>query len=103
MLRRGRVFLIIGFLVRFATAQSSKDAKLTLSERAFTASKVYSMVQLYFSGWKNLPELDLDIAYRNYLEKALASDDRRQFDLATMEFVARLHNGHTLFSDSWLM
>lgn len=47
-----------------------------------------------------LPDLDLDIPYRSYLDKALANDDRRQFDFATMEFVARLHNGHTLFSDT---
>jgi len=73
-----------------------------VGERAFTASKIYSLMQLYFSGWKPLPELDLDIAYRNYLEKALATDDRREFDLATMEFVARLRNGHTVLWDSWL-
>jgi hypothetical protein len=102
MCRRGRVFLIIGCLAQLALAQTSSEAKLTLSERAFTASKVYSMLQFYFSNWKTLPDLDLDIAYRNYLDKALATEDRRQFDLATMEFVARLHNGHTLFSDSWL-
>jgi len=101
MFRRGRVFLIIGCLAQLALAQTS-GARLTLGERAFTASKIYSMLQFYFSGWKALPELDLDVAYRNYLERALATDDRRQFDLATMEFVARLHNGHTLFSDSWL-
>jgi carboxyl-terminal processing protease len=32
----------------------------------------------------------------------LASDDRRQLDLATIEFVAQLHNGHTFFWDTWL-
>ncbi|HEY7354583.1 MAG TPA: S41 family peptidase [Terriglobales bacterium] len=32
----------------------------------------------------------------------MSSDDHREFDLATMEFVARLKNGHTLFQDVWL-
>jgi hypothetical protein len=61
-----------------------------------------SLVQLYFSGWKYLPELNPDIAYRNYLEKVLVTDDRRAFDLATMEFLALLRNGHTVLWDSWL-
>ena len=73
-----------------------------MGERVFTASKIYSLMRLYFSGWKSLPELDLDIAYLNDLEKALATDNRREFDLATMEFVARLRNGQTVLWDSWL-
>jgi carboxyl-terminal processing protease len=89
-------------MTQVAVAQISIDGNLSVAGRAFTASKVYAMLQLYFSGWKSLPELDLDIAYRNYLEKALAADDRREFDLATMEFLARLHNGHTVLRDSWL-
>jgi len=101
-MRNRNLLLILCCLARFTFAQSLVQSKVALGERAFTASKIYSLLQLYFSGWKTLPELDPDIAYRNYLEKALASDDRRLFDLTTMEFVARLRNGHTVFSDSWL-
>jgi carboxyl-terminal processing protease len=89
-------------MTQFAPAQAHADGKLSVGERVFIGSRIYSLVQLYFSGWKSLPELDLDIAYRNYLAKALATDDRREFDLATMEFVARLRNGHTVVWDSWL-
>lgn len=96
------LLLICAYLSQILSAQTIPDAKLPIDQRAFVASKIYSMLQLYFSGWKAVPDLDLDIAYRNYLEKALIADDHRQFDLATLEFVARLRNGHTLFSDSWL-
>jgi carboxyl-terminal processing protease len=98
-----RSCVLLMFCIRqLSVAQTPADANLTLNERAFTASKIYSLVQVYFSGWKSLPELDLDIAYRNYLEKALATEGRREFDLATMEFLARLRNGHTVLWDAWL-
>jgi carboxyl-terminal processing protease len=98
----GCLLLILCSITQFASAQTRAEGKLAVGARAFAASKIYSLMQLYFSGWKSLPELDLDIAYRNYLERALAADDRREFDLATMEFVARLRNGHTVLWDSWL-
>jgi carboxyl-terminal processing protease len=94
--------LVLLAMAQVTVAQSAVEGNVSASERAFTASRIYSMLGLYFSGWKSLPELDLDIAYRNYLDKALAADDRRRFDLETIEFVARLHNGHTIFWDPWL-
>ena len=56
----------------------------------------------YFYSAKDLPTSGLDASFKTYLRTALASDDRRQFDLATIEFVAQLHNGHTFFWDTWL-
>ncbi len=96
------LLFILCSMAHFSPAETHPEEKLAVGERAFTASKIYSLMQLYFSGWKFLPELDLDIAYRNYLEKALATDDRREFDMVTMEFVARLRNGHTVLWDAWL-
>lgn len=66
------------------------------------ASKVYSQLQSYFSSSKGTSDPSLDASYKNYLRTVLATDDRRQLDLATMEFVAQLHNGHTFFWDAWL-
>ena len=43
-----------------------------------------------------------DAAYQQYLSTALRTEDRREFDLASMEFVAGLHDGHSWFYDSWL-
>ena len=100
-----QAYKFLGLFLLFtelASAQVSPNPQLRAEERLFTASKIYSFLQLYFSGWKTLAELNPEIAYRNYLEEALATEDRRQFDLATLKFVARLKNGHTLFQDSWL-
>lgn len=97
------LLILLWCSIQFATAQAPFEAKLGVSERVFTTSKIYSLIEHYFSGWKAIPDLDLDIAYRNYLDHALADDDRKQFDLTTMEFIARLQNGHTTFEDAWLI
>ncbi len=76
--------------------------ELAIGERAYIASKIYALVQQNFAHWEAVPNLDWDAAYREYLDRALASADRRAFDFATMELVARLQNGHTSFYDDWL-
>jgi Peptidase family S41 len=48
------------------------------------------------------PDTDLNASYTNYLKRMLTSDTRPEFDLATIEFVAQLHNGHTFFWDASL-
>lgn len=95
------VFLLC-CLGQSAAGQATADAKLGTDERVFTASKVYSQLQLYASSAKGVSDLSLDASYKSYLRTVLATDDRRQFDLATIEFVAQLHNGHTFFWDAWL-
>ena len=95
------VFLLCCF-GELAVGQLNSDANLSLDERAFAASKVYSLLQLYFFVAPQVSTPDLDGFYKNYLQKVLATDDRHQFDLATIEFVAQLHSGHTFFWDAWL-
>ena len=94
--------LLFCWLAQVVSAQVRTDTKLALDERAFTASKVYSLLQLYSFSYQTASPPDLDGSYKNYLQKVLATDDRRQFDLATIEFVAQLHSGHTFFWDAWL-
>ncbi len=98
--------LHLSFLLLFATeiafAQWNESPKLNAEARTFLEAKVYSLVQEHFFPAKNSPESRSDSSYQSYLRMALGSDDRRQFDLATMEFVAQLHNGHTFFWDTWL-
>ncbi len=60
------------------------------------------MLPSYLSSAKGVPDPSLDVSYKNCLPTVLATDDRREFDLATMEFVAELRNGHTFFWDAWL-
>lgn len=95
------VFLLC-CLGQLAAGQATAGAKLSTDDRVFIASKVYSLLQSYFPSAKGPSGPSLDASYRNYLRTVLATDDRREFDLATMESVAELHNGHTLFWDAWL-
>lgn len=98
--------LVLVFLVSSASvtisAQESDNSKVSLEERVFVASKIFASIPIYFAHWQNIPGFNLDDAYKNYLAKALVSSDRRDFDLASMEFVASLQNGHTGFWDKWL-
>ena len=86
-----------------AGAQSHDDSRLAPEERAYVASKIYSLIPVFFAHGEGAPNLDLDAAYKQYLAQALATDGRREFDLATLEFVAKLANGHTDFWDPWII
>ena len=37
--------------------------------------------------------MDLDKEFKSYLDQVIANDDRRAFDLASMELFAKLNNG----------
>jgi len=82
--------------------QANSSDPISLQERIYIASRVYSTIQSYFNVWDDKNGFDLDQSYRTYLQNILRSDDRREFDLETMRFVALLRNGHTWFSDRWL-
>src|SRR3954462_11172828 len=90
--------LIISFSTNISAQEKSADT-LSLNERAFIASKIYSSVQMYFAHWQALPRFDFDAAYKEYLERILKTEDRFDFDRATIAFMASLHNGHTGFVD----
>ncbi|MGA8438308.1 MAG: hypothetical protein WB762_25115 [Candidatus Sulfotelmatobacter sp.] len=90
------VFALAGF------AQTDSSDRISLHERIYIASRVYSTIQGYFNVWEDKDSIDLDQSYRNYLERILRGEDRREFDLETMRFVALLRNGHTWFNDRWL-
>jgi len=89
-----RLFLPLILLVcvsPVASSQAKSDGTLSLDDRVFVASQVYSLLQ------SNSKAPDFENLYKDYLQRVLASDDRRQFDLATMEFVAKHQSGHTFF------
>ena len=81
---------------------ASAQTRIGLDERLWVASKIYQAIPVYFAHWQGVPELDLDAEYKKYLAAAVAAETRWDFDFATMEFVARLKNGHTVFEDSFL-
>jgi len=88
-------------LIRPVLAQEGAE-DLPAAERAFVASKIYSSIEIYFAHRAGVAGLDLDAAYKAYLDKALGAKGRREFDLVTLEFVALLRNKHTQFDDQWL-
>jgi carboxyl-terminal processing protease len=95
--------LLVCCLAQLAPGQRTANAKFSLDEPVFTASKVYSLLQLYLSyTTRGASGPGFDASYKSYLRTVLDTDDRRQFDLATMEFVAQMHNSHTFFWDAWL-
>jgi len=97
----GRAAIIL-FLLRALCTAEEPSGTLPLEQRAWIASRIYSAVQLYFAHFEGVPDLDLDEVYKDYLRRVLVTDDRRSFDLASLEFFARLRNGHTTFNDRWL-
>ncbi len=86
-----------------ATAQQSTvNPKLLLRDRVWIATQIYSSVTTKFAHWRAVPDLDFDKEFKLYLDQIIATDDRRSFDLATFELIAKLKNAHTRFWDTWL-
>jgi carboxyl-terminal processing protease len=99
---RFHLIFLLYCLTQLATCQTTTKPKLSIDEHVFTASKVYSLLQLYSSSARGAAGPSLAVSYKSYLRNVVSTDDRRQFDLTTMEFVAQLHNGHSFFWDTWL-
>ena len=80
----------------------AEQQTFSLQKRMFILSKTYSAISNYFVHWQDVPDLNLDDLYQKYLERAINTDSRYQFDLLMMEFINNLHNGHCWFRDKWL-
>lgn len=63
------------------------------------ASQIYHVISTFYPG---LAQDKFDAAYQQYLAVILRTENRKDFDLASMEFVADLHDGHSWFYDNWL-
>jgi carboxyl-terminal processing protease len=82
-----------------AAAFGPTSAEIGTVDRVEIATKIYSAVRLYFAHGQGI---DIDQAYRQYLNQIVSSPGRKAFDLATLKFVGTLKNGHTRFVDDWL-
>jgi carboxyl-terminal processing protease len=94
--------VLLAAITPFSAQDVSNAATLSLADRVLIASQLYSSIQLYFGHWKGIPGYDLDKEYAKYVNKIISADSRRDFDLASMEFLCTLQNGHSGFSDKWL-
>ena len=99
MNRLPRAISVSILLAAAATAQET----LPLTDRAYIAGRVYSSALQYFAHWQDVPGLDVDAAYRSYVDQALTSADRRAFARVTMEFLAAFRNSHTTLLDHVLI
>jgi carboxyl-terminal processing protease len=75
------------------------SATISLQERVMKASQIYHIISTFFPG---LSQEKFDADYEQYLATVLGAESRREFDLASMAFVADLHDGHSWFYDHWL-
>ncbi len=73
--------------------------ELSLEDRMFILSKTYNAIATYFAHWNNVSGLDLDEAYKSYLPRVISTEDRFDFGLLMMEFIAILRDGHSLGED----
>ena len=96
------VFRTAFFSFVLACAATAQEI-LPLTERAWMAGKIYSSAVQYFAHWQDVPDLDVDAAYRRYLDQVLTSGDRRAFARSTMEFLAAFRNSHTTLIDQSLI
>jgi carboxyl-terminal processing protease len=91
--------ILAGVIAIRAAQAPPSSGTLSLEDRALMASKIYRIVSTFFP---LLRQEKFDAAYAAYLARVLKTDDRREFDLLSMEFIADLHDGHTWFYDNWL-
>jgi carboxyl-terminal processing protease len=95
-IRSAALFLLL--LLFFSDWSMAQDT-ISQHDRVLTATKIYQQITTFY------PELSpkqFDQDYGAYVGQILGpSDDRRNFDLASMALVATLHDGHTWFFDQW--
>jgi carboxyl-terminal processing protease len=91
-----------GFVARVPVRTHAQTTGLTVTDRLVIASRIYALVQQYFAHWDGAPRPEVEAAYHEYIDNAVRAADRKDFDLATMRFIATLRNGHSQFFDSQL-
>lgn len=101
---RGKILTAVIFLVVLAflipeRVQSQSSDTISVEDRVMMASRIYHVVSTFFPG---LSQEKFDAGYAGYVRTILSATDRREFDLASMEFIADLHDGHSWFYDRWL-
>jgi carboxyl-terminal processing protease len=97
MMIKPPVVILFALLVLITAGAQTADPDPAV--RQALATRIYGLVQQHFVHWEGASRADVDAAYRKYLAAILVGGDRRQFDLATLRFIAALHNAHTQFFD----
>lgn len=78
----------------------SQGTNLNAEDRRGIAMSIYALIQEHFAHWDGAPRSEVEQGYREYSEEVVRAATRKEFDLATLRFIAKLRNGHTQFNDS---
>jgi hypothetical protein len=97
-----RAFLAeILLLTTFVYPQVTEQT-VSVEERALLTTRIYADLRTFFAHWSAIPEFDLEREFPKYQKEALEAESRKEFDMATLRFFAKLKNGHTGFNDATL-
>lgn len=99
MVKKLFVPAVIAVCIFAGTVSGQTSETISLQERVLMASQIYHVISTFFPG---ISQDKFDADYKSYVDTVLRSDDRREFDLASMALVANLHDGHSWFYDNWL-
>lgn len=103
-IRVGAIGVVLCLVASTVSAQENHgNEKLSLHDRVWIATQIYDAIHTYFGHWQAVRDLDFDKEFETYLDQITATDDRVAFDLATLELIAKLKNGHSGFNDYWLI
>jgi len=95
------LLLILMLIFFIAVTSELQGQTLPLDERIFVLSKTYESVAIYFAHWEDAaikPE-QLDNVYKDFLKKAITTENRKEFALLMSEFFALLRNSHSWYWD----
>ncbi len=98
-----KFMVMVALFITGSFARPAEPTTLPLAERMFILSKTYAAVNTYFSHWNSIPNFSLDSTFREFLKRAVDTENRFDFDLLMMEFISKLRNGHSWYYDRWLI
>jgi carboxyl-terminal processing protease len=96
------IAVAIGTCMTSVHAAGQAPSTVPLETRMEVASRIRVAVTTYFAHWQGIPDEDFDKDYATYLKAIAHTDDRRDFDFATLALFADLGNSHSNFQDTWL-
>jgi carboxyl-terminal processing protease len=82
-------------LTTTATAQEAQPPDLTAAEKVYGLSTIWSEAKHHFPFFDQVPDLDWDAAYREYLDRVLATTSKRDYYRELSKFIALLQDGHS--------
>ena len=88
-------FIFLLFVIPFLNAQISIPNTLSNEEKLYGLSKFWQEVNYNFAFFDQVPDLDWDEAYREFIPKVLATKNDFEYYRTLQRFCALLKDGHT--------